>query len=44
MSSKVTTWCHSAIPNAIAQFCADPSDFTAIFLASPRASGTTPGS
>jgi hypothetical protein len=44
MSSKVTTWCHSAIPNAFAQFCADPPDFTAIFFASPRASATTPGS
>jgi hypothetical protein len=33
-----------AIPNAFAQFRADPPDLTAIVFASPRASGTTPGS
>jgi hypothetical protein len=32
------------IPNAFAQFRADLPDPTAIFFASPRASGTTPGS
>jgi hypothetical protein len=43
MSSKVTTWRHSAIPNTFIQFCADPLDFTPIIFALPRASGTTPG-
>jgi hypothetical protein len=44
MLSKVTTWHHSVILNAFAQFHANLLNSTPIIFALPRTSGTTPGS